>query len=329
MNSTFATPLRYLPFVRSVTFTGASTGVPWVALRTCLSFPQVKSITIKDSAVFVYLPPFPTDAASSFSRLEELFYPTPLIPGLPSKINPLTTYRAMRALETACLSTLVLGMNSTARSLVLPATTAPLREMAKVDWPTLQNLTLQGSFPADADRLTTDYLPAMFRRMPALERLVVTAALLRSTTTRCCVLGYISASPVASLNNLQSLTIAYPDPNDRVFATPLVNLTYLSLRDWPRHYDTVAHKYYSRTWRSPILTATEALYTLRRLQAPSLTALELVYCADEADDNLLVLITHAFPKLRHLQLHRYRRSSEEVVDHVRAGVSAIRCLGCF
>lgn len=181
MKSNFATPLRYLPFVRSVTFTGALGGVPWKAFRICLNFPQVKSITIKPT--FVDLPPFPTDAASTFSRLEELFYPTPLIPTVPSKFQPLTTYRAMCTLETACLSTLVLGMNSTARSLVLPATTAPLREMAKADWPTLRSLTLQGSFPADANCLSTEHLPVMFRHMPALERLVVTAALLRFTTT--------------------------------------------------------------------------------------------------------------------------------------------------
>ncbi|KAL1948562.1 hypothetical protein VTO73DRAFT_12637 [Trametes versicolor] len=311
----FAMPLRYLPFVRSVTFTGASSGVPWEALKLCLSFPQVRSITFTGSATFVCMPSFPKDAAASTSRLEELFYPTPLIPSVPFLIDSTTTYHGMCTLVTACLSTLVLGMNSTARSLVLPATTAPLREMAKVDWPALGSLTLKGSFPDDADHLTTESLPSMLRRMPALEHLVITAALFHYTTTRCCVLGRNLAPPDAGLNSLERLTIAYPDPNDVVFSIPLPRLTRLDLRDWPRHYDIVAHEYYSRAWRSPILSATEALFILRRLRAPGLAVLELVYFADEADDDLLALIAHAFPKLQYLQLHRYRRSSEEVVDH--------------
>ncbi|OJT02106.1 hypothetical protein TRAPUB_7439 [Trametes pubescens] len=188
--------------------------------------------------------------------------------------------------------------------------------MAKVDWPTLGSFTLRGSFPNDADRLVTESLPSMFRRMPALEHLDITAALFHYTTTRCCVLSSNLALLNVGLNSLQSLTIAYPDPNDNIFSIPLPRLTRLELRDWPRHYDIVAHEYYSRAWRSPILSATEALSVLRRqVQAPQLTVLELVYFADEADDDLIAFIAHALSKLQHLQLHRYRRSSEEAVDH--------------
>ena len=49
-----------------------------------------------------------------------------------------------------------------------------------------------------------------------------------------------------------------------------------------------------------------------------LTSLELVYLADQAgsDDDLLEYVTHTYPRLTHLELHRYRANREEVVDHV-------------
>ncbi|OJT10629.1 hypothetical protein TRAPUB_12849 [Trametes pubescens] len=188
--------------------------------------------------------------------------------------------------------------------------------MSKVDWPMLQTLTLEGFFPTDADHWPAELLLSMFCRMPALRRLVITAALTHYTATRCCMLGSKPCA-VTALQRLRSITIAYPNPNDRVFSIPFPDLTHLALRDWPRHYDIVAHKYYNRTFRSPILSATEALSILRRLQAPVLATLELVYFADEADDDLLAFIANAFPKLQHLQLHRYRSSSDETVDHRR------------
>lgn len=321
----FAAPLRYLPFVRSLTFSSAYDGMDWTGLKLCLSFPQVKSISFAESAMFLSVPPYPTDVASTSSSLEDLRYPGVLFPRLSPQIKRKTAFAEVLALERACLSTLALGMNSTARSLVLPMATAPLSDISTVDWPSLQAFTLEGVFLTNADHWSAELLLPMFCRMPALRRLVITAALTHYNATRCCVLGS-KLSAVTALERLHSLTITYPDPDDRVFSIPLPDLTHLSLRDWPRHYDIITHKYYSREFRSPILSATEALSILRRLQTPALATLELVYCADEADDDLLAFIAHAFPKLRHLQLHRYRSSSEEIVDHVRGvSPSAARC----
>lgn len=240
----------------------------------------------------------------------------------------MTTLHKVCELETACLSTLVLGMSSTARSLVMPMLTTPLREMVKADWPTLQNFSLKGSLPDDVDVWFTECLTSLILRMPTLRCLDISAALPVSTSKRCRVLN-CSASPVVGLEGLRSLTIAYPDPNDAVFSTTFSDLAHLSLRDWPRHYDIVSHREYSNFWRSPILSATEALSVLQHLQvSDKLTTLELVYSTDEADDDLLIFITKAFPKLRHLQLHRYRRSPDETVDHVRviSTSTAPRCL---
>ncbi|OJT02102.1 hypothetical protein TRAPUB_7435 [Trametes pubescens] len=185
--------------------------------------------------------------------------------------------------------------------------------MATVDWPALQDLFLGGSFPNKTSDWLAKRLRHMLRRMPHLRHLVIVAALPRHVRVRCCLL---SRDPSSSpwQHSLRSLVVAYPDHRDPVFSIPFSDLTYLSLRDWPRHYKTIAPNQRG-PWGSPILSATRALSILRRLHAPGLTTLELVYRADEADDELLVLIAQTFTKLRHIELHRYRRSRDESVDH--------------
>ncbi len=188
--------------------------------------------------------------------------------------------------------------------------------MAEVDWPALHDLYFGGSFPHTADGSFTTYLQSMLPRMPDLRHLVAMAALPRANGIRCCLLTG-DASAHSMLENLRSLVVAYPHPSDPIFAIPFPNLTHLSLRDWPRHYDIKAQIDLRSLWTSPILSATEALSLLQRVRAPHLKTLELVYSADEADTDLLALIAQSFPKLRHLILHRYRRSADETVDHVR------------
>lgn len=262
----FGQVLSFLPHVRSLKFTGATGGVPWQALTTCMGYPQVKSISFTASALFIRTPLFPTDANSTASTLEELSYPTPLLLKSGYIVDPETGRESVVSHESACLSTLVLGMSSTAQSLVLPMQTAPFCNMATVDWPALQDLTLAGAFLLNFD---FSNMSSALLRMPALRRLIITAAHPNNppAVTRCCILSS-KASSIDGLQRLRRLTIAYPDPSDSVFSTSLPELTELSLRDWPRHYDIVAHEYHSM-WMSPILSATEALSISRRLQTPS------------------------------------------------------------
>ena len=51
---------------------------------------------------------------------------------------------------------------------------------------------------------------------------------------------------------------------------------------------------------------------------PLLSSLELVYMVDkaDADNELLSYVTSSFPKLSHLEVHRYRADREEAVAHV-------------
>lgn len=306
--------LLYLPHVRSITFACTSHRVQWGVLERFLSFPQVKSISFTASVTFTDVPPFPETASSVASALEEFFYPTPLAQTIPSTMGLVTMWDDKLALERGFLSAVVLGMRSTARSLVLPMGTVPLGAMAEADWPALQDLYLGGSFPDTTDRSYIAHLQSMLPRMSDLRHLVVMAALPRCTGSRCCLLP---STPSGVLQNLRSLVVAYPHPRDPIFAIPFPDLTHLSLRDWPRHYDRKAQIDLASSWLSPILFAAEALSLLQRVRAPRLKTLELVYFADEADTDLLTLIAQRFPKLRHLMLHRYRRSADEAVDHVR------------
>lgn len=305
--------LLYLPHVRSITFACTSHRVQWSDLERFLSFPQVKSISFTASVTFTDVPPFPETTSLVTSALEEFSYPTPLTQTIPSTMGLVTMGDDKLSLERGFLSAIVLGMHSMARSLVLPMGTTPLGAMAEADWPALQDLYLGGSFPDTTDRSYITHLQSMLPRMPDLRHLVVMAALPRRTGSRCCLLP---SNPSGVLQNLRSLVVAYPHPRDPIFAIPFPDLTHLSLRDWPRHYDRKAQIDLCSSWLSPILSAAEALSLLQHVRAPRLKTLELVYFADEADTDLLTLIAQRFPTLRHLMLHRYRRSANETVDHV-------------
>ena len=104
-----------------------------------------------------------------------------------------------------------------------------------------------------------------------------------------------------------------------IFSVDTSHLSHLSLRDWPRYHQDHSHDWRLRSrWAQPILTSAECLSILKRMEMPQLTSLELVYLAKYAgsDDELLEYVTHTYPRLTHLELHRYRASRLDAVDHV-------------
>ncbi|KAI0634129.1 hypothetical protein C8Q77DRAFT_730123 [Trametes polyzona] len=238
--------------------------------------------------------------------LEELSYPTFIqTVVVKQSMGHLVTMSDRREVEMACLSPLVLGMRQTARALTLPMETSPLREMACLDWPEMRRLHLGGSFSRDADQWIPTTLPTLVRGVTKLQQLELTAALPIWTTILCPVLGRAPLTGSFELRDLRSLTIAYPDPEDAIFSTELPSLTRLSLRDYPRHYDVRAEPYYYE----------RILSMLRRMRPYGLTELELVYSADESDNDLLDFVTDRLPMLRHLELHRYRQTPDDTVQY--------------
>ena len=63
--------------------------------------------------------------------------------------------------------------------------------------------------------------------------------------------------------------------------------------------------------------SSEVISILKRLPLSLLTSLELVYVWDEAEDELLSYVTHVFPHLSRLELHRYRKTAPfEIAPYV-------------
>ncbi|KAI0327497.1 hypothetical protein GY45DRAFT_1108179 [Cubamyces sp. BRFM 1775] len=203
-------------------------------------------------------------------------------------------------------------MNETAESLALPMETAPLIRMSQMSWPRIQYLSLKGRYPPEMQATT---LPALLSRMPTLRSLHVQAAQ-RNTFSRPHIWDSSIAPSPSALSELESLTIAYPNPDDDIFAVKAPRLAHLSLRDEPRYYFQLRNQgYLPRSPAAPILSASECLHILRRMDTPALTSLELVYQADDAEDTLLRHLSSEYPALARLELHRYRERSDAVVPY--------------
>ncbi|KAI0719819.1 hypothetical protein C8T65DRAFT_736375 [Cerioporus squamosus] len=187
-------------------------------------------------------------------------------------------------------------MNETVERLLssLPMESAPLLAMAEVPWSRLRELTLQGNYVNAAHTIS---VPAFLRHVPHLRKLHILASRLsdvpRAPTLGCAASGPTSVvsdralSPSTAFSALRSLTIADPDPEDDIFSVHFPSLTQLSLCDWHRQYHRLS---YSRRHQPPtqrlILTSIECLSILKRMGTLSLRIIELVYMADDTEDEL-------------------------------------------
>ncbi|RPD76002.1 hypothetical protein L226DRAFT_394493 [Lentinus tigrinus ALCF2SS1-7] len=194
----------------------------------------------------------------------------------------------------------------------------PVLSMSERSWLKLHSLSFHGEY---VDVAQMKAFPLFLSKGPRLRSLFMTVRQLPKTAyRRAPILGYRPPDDPfqpASIR-LRSLTIAYPDPDDDIFSVDATDLHQLSLRDWPRYYGNLTYVDRQITGSpAPILTHAECLSILRRMNVPRLTSLELVYLVNPGvvDDELLSYISRAFPRLEHLQLHRYRADKEENVDY--------------
>ncbi|KAI0719811.1 hypothetical protein C8T65DRAFT_635241 [Cerioporus squamosus] len=318
---TFGLELPYLPHLRAVTFRGRNLcGMPWTAFKRCLSLPNITSITMEPTTSFIGIYPSPAHeigslpiALTSFCYNPNIWRvldkdPSGAFPHAdesksPKIANPYAT-------ESHSLSPLILRIHETLQSLTLPIEIAPLDRMADLPWPQLRELSLSGQFPCNASpSLLHDFITAV----PRLATLSVQLAR-KSPQGRLSPLGPTSSHGQSLA--LSSLTLAYPDPNDAIFSIDSTLLKQLSLRDYPRYYYHLGFSDVARCWSAPILSSTECLSVLRRMEMPNLHALELVYETDGDDDALLRHVSSSFPCLTHLELHRYRKDRKQIVPHV-------------
>ncbi len=313
----FGLELDYLPNVCAVTFLRCAGGVPWSAFMKCLEYPNVTSISINKDSAWICIPPplTPSDLslASHGCRLTEFTYTPCQWRETQSRLRR-TNLQPAHARERSYLHALVLAMSDTAESLTLPVETAPLLEMANKDWPRMRTLSLIGRYThPDQCRI----IPLLLLRMPNLHSLSIKVMQCEGMWRP----PLFKELPDTSYC-LRSLTISYPNPADPIFPCVGDGLTSLSLRDSPRHYFRSRYSYRALPAIFPILSASECLAILKRISAPRLSILELVYQADAAEDELLQYLSRAFPLLEELELHRYKGSIKESVPYVSVHTNA-------
>ncbi len=319
---TFGHELPYLPRLRAVTFRGRNLcEMPWAAFKRCLSLPNITSITFEPRTSYIGIYPFPGHEIGSIPLALTAFSYNPDIwrildkdpsqaplhtdaNGSPNMVNLYTT-------ESLSLSPLVLRIRETLQSLTLPIEIAPLDRMVLLSWPQLRELSLSGQFP---NGVSPSLLRDLVTTLPRLAKLSVQLAR-KSSQGRLSLLGLTSCHSTSLA--LSSLTLAYPDPSDAIFSIDSISLRELSIRDQPRYYYHLGFSDVARCWYAPIWSSAEALSVLQRMEMPNLHTLELVYETDNDDDELLRHISSSFPRLTHLELHRYRKDRKQIVPHVR------------
>lgn len=304
----FGVDLWYFPAVQCVTFDNVPGGVPWSAIMRCLRHPGVTSLSFgKHSTWTSASSDIPSDLSLHSYQLTKFAY-TPSQWRKAEMVGKRTNLEAVYALESSYLRALVLPMSAMAESLTLPVETAPLLEMAARDWPCLRTLAFTGGY-THPDQCRA--IPFLLLRMPNLRSLSIEVAqspeMLRPNLLKL---------PSQNVYHLRSLKVSYPHPDDPIFSCLGDGLTALSLRDAPRHCFHERYTPASPFSSSPILTSFECLTILKRISAPSLSVLELVYHADTAEDELLQYLTRTFPLLQELELHRYKASPDESVPYV-------------
>ncbi|KAI9067740.1 hypothetical protein FKP32DRAFT_1619950 [Trametes sanguinea] len=209
----------------------------------------------------------------------------------------------------------------------LPAECAPLDQMATWHWPLLRSLSLRG------ERVASSLSPTyMLSKMPRLH----TASLFLAEPAN----GSDSpptwpASPAPQIKwrNLEVLDITHPNPEDELYSHLSHDLLSLGLRCWPRYYKlhTGFQDDFSAAgvqWSSPLLSSSEMLRILQRLEAPRLNVVDLEFRADSGDMQLFHHIGRALPSLEFLCIHRYRMAGEKEVPlaGIARALSALRHL---
>ncbi|KAI0634152.1 hypothetical protein C8Q77DRAFT_1110107 [Trametes polyzona] len=146
----FGTELDYFPNVQSIEFTYALGGVPWSALEKCLQYPGINAISMNYLSTWICTPPPPPSGGFPLQfRLAHFSYAPHEWRDLLSETTKMNyDAQAARNLETMNLRAIVLTLPETVQSLTLPVESAPLREMAAVDWPRLRTFSLVGQYTA-------------------------------------------------------------------------------------------------------------------------------------------------------------------------------------
>ncbi|RDX52615.1 hypothetical protein OH76DRAFT_171833 [Lentinus brumalis] len=217
-------------------------------------------------------------------------------------------------------------MHMSAESLSFPIDVAPLARLVELSWPRLRDLTLTGRYSHASQASSTASLVGSMSRPRSISIQLTQLA----DCPRPMVLEKHKLR-LTDMHGLERFTIAYPNPDDAIFSAAGPSLRRLSLRDYPRHYTgaLTTHMYEMDGMAMPILSSCECLRILSRMSMPRLEHLELVYEADDREEELLVHVASAYPHLQTLELHQYRASCGSVAlrfDRVSKLLSSVKTL---
>ncbi|KAI0350386.1 hypothetical protein OH77DRAFT_1430989 [Trametes cingulata] len=293
-------------------------GVPWPILAVLISVSHLREFELRGQLFNSRerSPRNPTSGSAplaSFRYIPDLLRPPPR--SCPSEKRVLAI-----VLERLCTSL---------ENVVLPSESAPFRAMNQWDWSRLRQLSIEG----DARRA--------FRTR---EPLISVLSNMRGLRTLALKLAYSPEQRLQAIwpqdfeegslpwPDLESLTITWAYPQDRLFDHLPASLRHLSLRCWPRlHAYYIQHRKSVRNdvpWPERALPWRDLLDVLRRCRGAALERLELEYEVDTRDSDLELLqfIPHAFPCLRTLQIHRYRCYGNTSSVPLEAIIDALRPL---
>ncbi|KAH9831524.1 uncharacterized protein C8Q71DRAFT_780986 [Rhodofomes roseus] len=290
-----ATTLRAMPRLRSVClafFCREIHGMGWDTLAAILSTPQLRHFTL---------------AVALFSPRQN---PTPMDVKL---LAPITTFRylqtALRAelrdypsQETA-LGLVVGALRDTLECLQLPSEVTPFGTLAGNLWPRLTQLHLLGEVNPTTDLHAP--LVTLLAGMPSLRVLRLDFALPNGVDRKVLQLWPENYEAQLPWPQLDDLTVSFPSPGDQIYSYLPQSLQRLSLRCTPHHFFRLRNPYRFPFTHSPILRASEMLEILTKIAAPRLQYLQLEYCADAAEDDLMLCVSQRFLRLTFLEIHRY------------------------
>ncbi|KAI9060666.1 hypothetical protein FKP32DRAFT_1678979 [Trametes sanguinea] len=288
-------------------------GVPWLVLETILSNPRLRSFDLpeclcRSEPSWDHIPPDPrlsVAAPLQYFRYthHDIYRRAPRSSALETLFVSAVTQQASQSLETLITS-----------SEMVPSLYDLL---ASASWPNLRELRLVGERAASDPALVRSY-PTVLANAPKLQTLVLDLAPPPGATPRlkiCPPRFGIHSQDTFPWPELLKLSIAYPDPDDALYAVLPHTLRSLALRCWPRHYiyaDWLAFGVNpAYGWQSPILTSTELLSIIESRAWHGLSELDIEYAQDEHEERLLRSLAVACPNLTNITLHRYRSTDAD------------------
>ncbi|KAM5544062.1 hypothetical protein V8D89_002248, partial [Ganoderma adspersum] len=312
--------LRAMPRLHSVhleAYAQELHGIGWDSVAAILSTPQLRSFNLMTFLLSPREAPSetPTDTLAPITTFR---YDQPVLRSF------LRTYPAQQD----TLAFVLPRLRHSLESLLLPSEITPVAVLSQTQWPRLRELSLRGEFHSSAEYPTP--LASLFSGMSGLRILNLAFALPRDVNRKQLMLwpkGYESRLELP-WPDLESLTLSFPDPEDRIFAHLPPSLRRLSLRCTPRHCLRLWSEDKYLHYDSPILYSSEMLEILTKISNPLLDSLQLEYLADDADDDLLRCIADRFPNVRSLEIQRFLASRNGSVPSatIAQRLSALRVL---